>query len=66
MSFSCSDDEVVYILISINIRLDKDMSSGHTYVGVLDYNTGTLWRCDDEKKSELRGYPDNVYDKLSH
>ena len=36
MSFSGSDDEVVYILVSVKINVGKDMDSGHYYCDVLD------------------------------
>ena len=38
--FSVSHDEVVYILVSINIDVGKDMDSGQYICDVLDYNTG--------------------------
>ena len=66
MPFSGSDGELVYILISINIRLGKDRDSGQYYCDVLDYNKGTWWRCDDDKISKFIGYPDNVYDEFLH
>ena len=64
MSFSGSEDGVVYILVSIKNNIGKDMDSGHYYCDILDYNKVTLWRYDNEKISEFRGYPDNVYDEL--
>ena len=48
MSFSDSYDEVVYILVSININPVKGVDSGNCYCDVLDYNTGTWWRCDGD------------------
>ena len=66
MSFSGSDYEVVYILVSIKINVGKYMDSGNYYCDVLYYNIGTWWICDDYRILNFRGYPDNVYDELSH
>ena len=64
--FSGIHDEVVYILVSINIHIGKDMYSGHYACYLLHYNTGIWWRCDDEIITNYSGYPENVYDDLSH
>ena len=32
------------------------MNNGHYYCGVLDYNTGTWWGCDDDNISEFSVY----------
>ena len=66
MSFSDSDDEVVYIIVSINISVGQDMDSGHYYCNVLYYNTGTWCICDDEKRTNYRGYRKNFYDESLH
>ena len=43
------------------------MDSGHYVCDVLDYNTGTWWRCDDDTTiKNYSGYPDNVYNDFSH
>ena len=55
MSFSGKNDEVVYILVSINIHEGKDMDSINYYCDILDYNTGTWWRCDDKRIIDFRG-----------
>ena len=49
MSFSGKYDEAVYIILSINIRVGKDMDSGPYLCDVFDYSTGTWWNCEDEK-----------------
>ena len=64
--FTGSDDELVYIMVSIKIRVGKDIDSGNSYWYVLDYNTGTWWICEDETITNFGGYPENVYDELSH
>ena len=66
MYFSGNRDEVVYIMISIKIYIDKDMNIGHYFCDVLDYNTETWWRCDDDIITNYSGYPENVYDDVSH
>ena len=65
MSFSGRHDEVVYILLSINIRDSKDMDSGHYVCDVFYYNLGTWCIYDDDTIINYSGYPDNVYDDLS-
>ena len=42
------------------------MDSGHYYYSILDYNTGTWWRCDDDKINNYTWYPKKLYDKLLH
>ena len=42
------------------------MYSGHYACYLLHYNTGIWWRCDDEIITNYSGYPENVYDDLSH
>ena len=34
--------------------------------GVLDYNTGKWCRYDDDIITNYSGYPENIYDDLSH
>ena len=41
MPFPGRHDEVVYILVSIKIRVGKYMDSGKYVYDVLDYNVGT-------------------------
>ena len=50
MSFP-NNPEVLYILVSIKLHIGNYMDKGHYVCDVLDYNTGTWWNCDDEKKS---------------
>ena len=66
MPFSGINDEVVYILVSININQGKDMDSVNYYCDALDYKTGTWWICDYGTILEFSGYPDSVYDELLH
>ena len=66
MYFSGRNEGVFYILASINIHVGIYMDSDHYYHDLLDYNTGSWLRCNGEKISNCRGYPDNVYDELSH
>ena len=66
MSVLGSHDEVVYILVSINIYLLKDTDSVHYVCGVLIYNTGSCWRCDDDIINNYSGYTENDYDDISH
>ena len=47
VSFSGSDDELVYILVSIKIHANKYMDSGHYICDLFYYNKVALWRCDD-------------------
>ena len=58
-------EEVVYILISIHINVSISMDSGNCVCKVLDYNTGTWWRCDDCTIKNYSRYPENLYDDLS-
>ena len=66
MYFSGKHDELVYILVSIMLRVGKDMNSVHYVCDVLDYNTGTWWNCDDDTIANYSGYPENVYYNLSN
>ena len=66
MYFSGRHDEVVYIMVSINIHVGKYMDSGHYIFDVLDYNTWTWWICDNVTVTNYSGYPENVYDDVSH
>ena len=54
MSFSGKHDEAVYILVAIKLHAGNDINSGNYVCDVLDYNTGTWWNCDDNKKKLLR------------
>ena len=64
MSFP-NKPKVIYVLVSIKFNIGNDMDQGHYVCDVLDYNTATLWNCDDEKVTEYPGYPMNVYNELS-
>ena len=66
MSFSVSNEKVVYILVSIKIYQGKYRYSGHYYCDLLGYSTGTWCRYDYDSISEFSGYPDSVYGDLSH
>ena len=66
MSFSVKNDEVLYILVSINLYVGKDMNSGHCDYDILDYNTGTWWNFNYNRITNYSGYPDNIYDNLSN
>ena len=54
MSFTDIDHEVLYIHVSVNIHIGKYMDKGHYVCDILDYNTGTWWNCDDEKKLNIQ------------
>ena len=41
------------------------MDQGHYVCDVLDYNTGTWWKCDDEIVTKYPGYTMNVYNEVS-
>ena len=41
------------------------MDQGHYICDVLDYSTGTWWKCDDEIVTKYPGYPMNVYNEVS-
>ena len=56
--------EVIYILVSIKLRVGSDMDKGHYVWDVLYYNTGTLWNFSDDTINQYTGYPMNVYDEL--
>ena len=57
---------MVYILVSINIKVGKDMDSGHYIFYVLYYNTWTWWNCDNYTISNYSGYLENIYNDLSN
>ena len=48
MYFSCSNDELVYILVSVNICQGKYMDSVTYYCDESDYKTVTWWRCEND------------------
>ena len=56
---------LLYIIFYIKLRIGNHMDQGHYVCDVLDYNTGTLWNCDEEKVTQYPGYPMNVYNDLS-
>ena len=64
MSFTDIDHEVLYIHVSVNIHIGKDMDKGHYVCDILDYNTVTWWNCDDDTITQYPGYPMNVHDEL--
>ena len=66
MAFSGSHDKVIYIKVSIKLHVGEDMDSGQQVCDVLDHNKGTWWICDDEIITNYSGYPENVYNDLSH
>ena len=57
---------MVYIIVSVKIHVGQDIYSGHYYCDLFYYNTVTWWVCDDDKITNGRGYPENLYDELSH
>ena len=66
MSFLGEHDKVVYIIVSINIDIVKDIDSGHYVCDVLNYNTETWLNFDDDTITNYSRYPDNIYDYLSN
>ena len=42
------------------------MYSGQYVYDILDYNTEIWWRCDGNIINNYSGYPDIIYDDLSH
>ena len=53
-------------MVSIKIHEGNKMYAGHYYYYELDYTTVTWWECDDDNILKFSGYPDNIYDELSH
>ena len=66
MSFSGRHDKVVYILVSIQHRLVKDMYGIQYIYYVLYYNTGIWWRYENDIITKYSEYPENVYDNFSN
>ena len=66
VSFSGRHDEVVYILVSIKIRVGKYMDSFHYVCDVLDNIRGRWWNCNNDTITNYSGYLKNVYDILSN
>ena len=63
---SCPNNpEVIYVLVYIKYNIGNDLDQGHYECDVLDYNTGTWWKCDDEIVTKYPGYPMNVYNEVS-
>ena len=60
-----NDPEVIYVLFYIKYHNGNDMDQGHYICDILDYITGTWWKCDDEIITKYPGYPMNVYNELS-
>ena len=56
---------MIYVLVSIKYHIGNDLDWGHYVCDVLDYNTGTWWKCDDEIVTKYPGYPMNVYNEVS-
>ena len=65
MSFSGKYAELLLIIFSIKFHIVNDMDKVNYVCDVLDYNTGTWWKCDDDTITQYLGYPMNVYDDLS-
>ena len=65
MSFPGKHAEVLYIFFYIKLHIGNDMDEGHYVCGVLDYNTGTWWNCNDDTITQYPVYLLNVYDYLS-
>ena len=63
--FSGIDDEVLYIIVSMNLHIGNDMDKGHYVFDVLYYNRRTWRNCDDDKITQYTGYPMNIYNGLS-
>ena len=62
MSFTGIEFELIYILISVKLRIGKYMDKGHYVCGILYYNTGTWWNCYDDTITQYPVYPMNLYD----
>ena len=63
---SCPNDpKVIYVLVSIKYHIGNDMDQGHYVCDVLDYNTGTWWKRDDEIVTKYQGYTMNLSNELS-
>ena len=60
-----NDPEVIYVLVSIKYHNGNDMDQGQYICDILDYITGTWWKCDDEIITKNPGYPMNFYNELS-
>ena len=60
-----NDPKVIYVLVFIKYHIGNDMDQGHHICDVLDYITGTWWKCDDEIVTKYPGYPMNVYNEVS-
>ena len=60
-----NDPEVIYVLVYIKYHIGNDLDQGHYIYDVLDYNTGTWWKCDDEIVTKYPGCPMNVYNEVS-
>ena len=60
-----NDPKVIYVLVSIKYDIGNDMDQGQYICDVLDYSTGTWWKCDDEIVTKYPGYPTNVYNEVS-
>ena len=59
-----NNPEVIYVLFCIKYHIGNDMDQGHSICDLLDYSTGTWWKCDDEIITKYPGYPMDVYDEL--
>ena len=57
MSFLDKHAEVVYILVFIKPDIGNYMDIGRYVCGVLDYNIGTWWNCDDDTITNHSSYP---------
>ena len=62
---SCPNNtEVLYVLVFIKYHIGNDLDQGHYVCDVLDYNTGTWWKFDDEIVTKYPGYPKNFYNEV--
>ena len=55
---------MIYVLVCIKYHIGNDSDEGHYICDVLDYITGTWWKCDDEIITKYTKYPKNVNDEF--
>ena len=56
---------MIYFIVSIKYHIGNCLDQVRYICDVLDYNTGTWWKCDDEIVTKYPGYPMNVYNEVS-
>ena len=61
MKFPQWAEDVQYTLVSVISHDSNSMSSGNYYCGVLYFNTGIYWHCDEYNITLLELLPDNMY-----